>query len=108
MWRPSAPRAVCVAAADSSAPPRGVAAIAAAIVAVVLLVPGSSPSGTRVVFASKAGVSASATLRPHAVRYRGRVPRLGAADGEYYWLWLTGADEDRIPAGTFRGTAGNE
>ena len=29
----------------------------------------------------------------------------GLHDGDYYWLWLTGDDGDRIGAGTFQGSA---
>ena len=85
----------------------GLAAIAAAIVAIVLLVPGGgSTSGTRVVFASRSGVSAAATLRPRASGTEVAFHVSGLHDGDYYWLWLTGDDGDRIAAGTFRGTAG--
>jgi Anti-sigma-K factor rskA/Putative zinc-finger len=84
----------------------GVAALAAAIVALLLLVPGSAPSGTHVVFASKSGVSAAATLRPRASGTEVAFHVSGLHDGEYYWLWLTGDDHERIAAGTFRGTPG--
>jgi hypothetical protein len=84
----------------------GLVAIAAAIVGLLLLVPSSSPSGTHVVFASKPGVSASATLRPRASGTEVVFHVSGLHDGEYYWLWLTGDDGDRIAAGTFRGTPG--
>ena len=80
-------------------------AIAAALVAFVLVVPDSSPAGTRVVFSAAPGVSASATLHPHAAGTEVAFHVSGLHEGEYYWLWLTGADEHRIPAGTFRGTA---
>ena len=30
----------------------------------------------------------------------------GLHNGDYYWLWLTGEDGDRIAAGTLRGTSG--
>ena len=84
----------------------GVAAIAAAIVGILLLLPSSTPSGTRVVFASKSGVSAAATLRPRASGTEVAFHVSGLHDGEYYWLWLTGDDHERIAAGTFRGTPG--
>jgi hypothetical protein len=57
------------------------------------------------VFASKSGISAAATLRPHASGTEVVFHVSGLHQGEYYWLWLTGADHDRIAAGTFRGTA---
>ena len=28
----------------------------------------------------------------------------GLDKGDWYWLWLTGDDGNRVPAGTFRGT----
>ncbi|HEY5171435.1 MAG TPA: zf-HC2 domain-containing protein [Acidimicrobiia bacterium] len=80
-------------------------AIAAAVVAFVLVVPGSSSPGTRIVFASRSGVSAAATLRAGAAGTQVAFHVSGLHDGDYYWLWLTGADGDRIAAGTFRGTA---
>jgi hypothetical protein len=30
----------------------------------------------------------------------------GLDEGEWYWLWTTGDDERRVPAGTFQGAAG--
>jgi Anti-sigma-K factor rskA/Putative zinc-finger len=80
------------------------AAIAAAVVGFTLVVPGSTPSGTHVVFASKSGVSAAATLRPRASGTQVAFHVSGLHQGEYYWLWLTGDDHERIPAGTLRGT----
>ena len=80
-------------------------AIAAAIVALVLVVPTHSPAGTKVVFATRSGVTAAATLRarPAGTEVAFRVS--GLRPGDYYWLWLTGDDGDRIAAGTFQGTA---
>ena len=79
-------------------------AIAAAIVAFVLVVPGNSPGGTRVTFPTTAGVSASATLRSRAAGTEVAFHVSGLHEGEYYWLWVTGADGDRIAAGTFQGS----
>ena len=79
-------------------------AIAAAIIALVLVVPSSSPGGTHVVFASRVGVSAAATLRARDAGTEVSFHVSGLREGDYYWLWLTGADEHRIGAGTFRGT----
>jgi hypothetical protein len=79
-------------------------AIAAALVAFVLVVPDRSPSGTRVVFASKAGVSAAATLHPRSAGTEVAFHVSGLDKGDAYWLWLTGNDGHRIGAGTFRGT----
>ena len=78
---------------------------AAAIVAVVMFVP-SSGSGTKVVFPTENGVSANATLhaRPAGTEVAFHVQ--GLHPGDYYWLWVTGDDGDRIPAGTFQGGNG--
>jgi hypothetical protein len=81
-----------------------VTAIAAAILALVLVVPGNSPGGTRVVFPTTAGVSASATLHSRAAGTEVAFRVSGLHVGDYYWLWVTGSDGDRIAAGTFRGT----
>jgi len=82
------------------------AAVAAALVALVVLVPSHSSSGTHVEFASKSGVTATATLHPRAAGTEVAFHVAGLHEGEYYWLWLTGNDHDRVGAGTFRGTAG--
>ncbi len=78
-------------------------AIAAAIVALVLVAPGNSP-GTRVVFPATGGVSATATLHSRTAGTEVAFHVTGLHSGEYYWLWVTGADGDRIGAGTFQGT----
>jgi putative zinc finger protein len=90
-------RRVAVAAATATA-------IAAAILALVLVVPSSSPGGTHVVFGSRVGVSAAATLRARDTGTEVSFHVSGLHPGDYYWLWLTGADEHRIAAGTFQGT----
>ena len=79
-------------------------AVAAAIIALVLLVPGNSAGGTRVTFPTTAGVSAAATLRSRPVGTEVAFHVSGLHAGEYYWLWVTGADGDRIAAGTFQGS----
>lgn len=81
-----------------------VTAIAAALVAFVLVVPDRSPAGTKVVFASSGGVSAEAVLRARAAGTEVEFHVSGLHQGEYYWLWLTGDDKDRVAAGTFQGT----
>ena len=85
------------------------ATAAAAIVALVFFVGGGSPaSGTRVVLGSTIrGVSASATLRSEAVGTKVDVKVAGLRPGHYYWLWVTGDDGHRIPAGTFSGSRGS-
>jgi len=90
-------RRIAVAAATA-------AAIAAALVAFALVVPDNSPAGTKVVFSARPGVTASATLHSHAAGTEVAFHVAGLHDGSYYWLWLTGADDHRIAAGTFRGT----
>ena len=83
------------------------AAAAAIIVALVLVLPSSSHGGgTRVVLGGRPGVSATATLRSGEAGTEVAFHVAGLTDGEYYWLWLTGSDGDRIAAGTFRGTPG--
>lgn len=79
-------------------------AIAAAILAFVLVVPSNDSGGTHVVFASRVGVSAAATLRARDAGTEVSFHVSGLHPGDYYWLWLTGADEHRIAAGTFQGT----
>jgi hypothetical protein len=90
-------RRVAVAAATATA-------IAAAILALVLVVPSNNSGGTHVVFASRVGVSAAATLRARDAGTEVSFRVSGLHAGDYYWLWLTGADEHRIAAGTFQGT----
>jgi anti-sigma-K factor RskA len=80
-------------------------AIAAAVIAFVLVAPSGSSPGTRIVFASQSGASAAATLREGAAGTQVAFHVSGLHEGDYYWLWLTSADGDRIAAGTFRGTA---
>jgi hypothetical protein len=79
-------------------------AIAAAILALVLVAPSNGSGGTHVVFASRVGVSAAATLRARDAGTEVSFHVSGLQTGDYYWLWLTGADEHRIAAGTFQGT----
>jgi len=82
----------------------GALAVAAAIVIALVLVLPTSSGGTRVVLTGRSGVSATATLRSREAGTQVAFHVAGLKDGAYYWLWLTGADGDRIPAGTFRGT----
>jgi len=79
-------------------------AIAAAILAFVLALPGGSAPGTHVVFAASSGVKASATLRPDSYGTEVAFHVSGLDNGHYYWLWLTGSNGVRIPAGSFEGT----
>lgn len=79
-------------------------AIAAALLAFVMIGTSSAPAGTRVVFASHNGITANATLRPHAAGTQVAFHVAGLHDGDYYWLWVTGSDGDRIAAGSFQGS----
>jgi hypothetical protein len=81
-------------------------AIAAAIVAFALVVPNSSPAGTHVQLTAKEpGVRGEATLKADDAGTDVVFHVAGLHQGEYYWLWLTGDDGDRVGAGTFQGTA---
>ena len=79
------------------------AAVAAAVLAFVLVFSSSGGSGTRVDFPVKNGVSASATLHPRSAGIEVGFHVSGLDDAEYYWVWVTGDDGDRISAGTFQG-----
>lgn len=87
---------------------RWVAGIAAAllvvvaIAAVVVFRPETS-SGTRVAFPTTDGVDADATLRSTPAGTEVALHVSGLPSG-YYWLWLADEDDDRVGAGTFRGT----
>jgi Putative zinc-finger len=81
------------------------AAAAAAVIALVLVIGngGSSP-GTKVVLPGVNGATASATLLSKKVGTEIDVKVAGLKPDHYYWMWLTGDDEHRIGAGTFRGS----
>lgn len=67
---------------------------------------GSSAAHTNVVFTSTAGeghATATLTERKQGTEVAFRVA--GLHDGDWYWLWLTGDDGRRVPAGSFRGGA---
>jgi Putative zinc-finger len=85
----------------------GTAAVAAAaVISLVLLAVGGGPaSGTNVVLKSAVGATASATLHEKSVGTEVDVRFAGLHPGEYYWLWLTGDDGHRIPAGSFSGSS---
>jgi hypothetical protein len=79
-------------------------AIAAAVAAFVVVGVRDTNPGTRVVFPATAGVSGRATLHARAAGTEVAFHATGLHDGEYYWLWLTGEDGERIAAGTVHGT----
>lgn len=83
----------------------GASVAAAAVVAVVLLIGAGGPtSATHVVLKSHIGATASATLHAKSVGTEVDVTFAGLRPGHYYWLWLTGDDGHRIPAGSFSGS----
>src|SRR3954466_9550844 len=81
-------------------------AVAAAIVAALLVVPRGTSGGTEIAFPSHTpGVVASATLRPRPSGTEVLFHVGGLHEGDYYWLWLTNEDGERVGAGPFRGPA---
>jgi anti-sigma-K factor RskA len=84
-----------------------VAAAAAAVVGLLVVgasVHSASRAGDRTIAfkVEPEGVDATATL--HNEEYGTEVKLVidGLNDGEWYWLWLTGSDGQRVNAGTFR------
>jgi hypothetical protein len=59
---------------------------------------------TTVHFHANEPATASARLVAHRSGTEVHLTADGLDAGEWYWLWLTGADGKRIPAGSFRGT----
>jgi hypothetical protein len=82
------------------------AAVAALIAAVVLAVGGSGDAPTnQVVMRGAEGATATATLTAQPVGTAINVHLSGLDPEKYYWLWLTGEDDDRkMGAGTFTGS----
>jgi hypothetical protein len=84
------------------------AGAAAAVIAVILVVGGSGRSeGTRVALHGVGvarSATATATLRAKTAGTEVAMKVQGLDDGDYYWLWVTGENGHRIPAGTFRGS----
>jgi hypothetical protein len=66
---------------------------------------GHGPTHTNVVFTSRDEGSARATLTPRREGTEVALTVSGLHHGDWYWLWLTGADGKRIPAGSFEGGA---
>lgn len=79
---------------------------AALVVAIVLVVGvGDGDHGTVVALRSpQRGVHAEAVLYPQQAGTRVRLHVDGLDDGDWYWLWVTGADGHRVGAGTFSAT----
>ena len=82
------------------------AAAAAAVIAIVLFVGAGSSPGTHVVIRGVGRATASATLTSASAGTEIDMKVAGLKPGHYYWLWLTGQDEKRMGAGTFKGTTG--
>jgi anti-sigma factor RsiW len=83
------------------------AAVAAAVVAALLVVgTGGGPGGTQVVLPGVGGERATATaiLRARDAGTEVEMKVSGLHRGDYYWLWVTDEDGERLPAGTFRGS----
>jgi predicted anti-sigma-YlaC factor YlaD len=62
---------------------------------------------TTVRFHANEPANASARLVAHRAGTEVHLTADGLDAGDWYWLWLTGADGKRIPAGSFRGTGGH-
>jgi hypothetical protein len=62
---------------------------------------------THVAFESLAEGHASADLTSTAAGTKVDFTVSGLHGGDWYWLWLTGSDGKRIPAGSFRGAGGH-
>jgi hypothetical protein len=73
-------------------------------VAVLLARAPDDPERRRVEFSAMAGGRATATLTavPEGTEVTFRAT--GLENGEWYWLWTTGDDDDRVSAGTFQGS----
>ena len=84
----------------------GVAAAVAVAFALALAVGGGGGGHTTVVALSSPtpGVHAQAVLREADEGTRVSLHVDGLDDGDWYWLWVTGADGRRVGAGTFRAT----
>ena len=80
------------------------ASAAAAVIALVLVFGGGGSSGTHVEMRGAGGARAGADLHSQAVGTEIDVKVSGLHPHHYYWLWLTGADEHRLAAGTFSGS----
>jgi hypothetical protein len=83
---------------------------AAAVIAVALVVTsGGGAHGTVVALRSPdRGVHAQAVLFTEKSGTRVQLKVEGLDDGEWYWLWVTGADGRRVGAGTFTASRESE
>ena len=79
----------------------------AALIVGMLVWRGDSAGGRRIEFAATAGATGSAELVSHSWGTEVSLDVDGLAEGEVYWLWLTGDDGKRVIAGTLIGTGGS-
>jgi anti-sigma factor RsiW len=85
------------------------AGVAAAVIAAVLVLGGGGDtSGTRVALPGvgdgRSTASATAILQSKPAGTEVEMTVQGLDPGDYYWLWVTGENGRRIPAGTFQGS----
>jgi hypothetical protein len=84
------------------------AGVAAAVIAAILVLGGSGGSeGTRVALhgvGTAPTATATATLQAKTAGTEVAMNVQGLDDGDYYWIWVTGENGHRIPAGTFQGS----
>jgi predicted anti-sigma-YlaC factor YlaD len=81
-------------------------AVAAGLVFALALLSGDGGGADdrRVVFEANGETAGTAVLHARAAGTEIRLDGNGFDRGDTYWLWLTGADGERVAAGTFRGT----
>jgi hypothetical protein len=85
------------------------AAVVLAFVLTLTVGSGGGPHGTVVALRSPLrGVRAQAVLFKEDAGTRVRLHVEGLDDGDWYWLWVTGADGKRVGAGTFSATRDSE
>jgi anti-sigma-K factor RskA len=90
-----------------------VVGVAAAVLVAVMVFVGASRGGAHgtvvALRSTDRGVHAQAVLYNDASGTRVRLKVGGLKDdGDWYWLWVTGADGKRIPAGTFAASRASE
>jgi hypothetical protein len=59
---------------------------------------------TTVMFPAGEEATATARLAAHDEGTEVKLVASGLDQGDWYWLWLTGDNGKRVPAGSFRGT----
>jgi anti-sigma factor RsiW len=81
--------------------------VAFGFAAVVTLRGNDTPTATTVMFPAGEEATATARLAAHDEGTEVKLVASGLDQGDWYWLWLTGDNGKRVPAGTFRGTGHN-